>query len=309
MAHAIALLRMPWPFGQRPCVARATCAMGNGVSQYLRSKSWDTRVAAAHAIGAISENVKHTCLAELIASIELKMAEAGLSGSADDLCAWPYLQSKIIGSSFRSFDINKVLEFGALVASGGQEYDIGSDNVKNPKERLARQKQNLRRRLGLDVCEQFMDISDVIRDEDLMVQKSASHLNGIDHRVFQPRSMHNIQKMVANIVPNVRSKWPSARELNLLKRRAKTNSKDQTKNWCDDGSIDASCAQNMTSKGTCPDSLSVDGNHDEEGVEHDGDGRWPFHTFVEQLILDMFDPGKFFTPFSIFLFGRFAMVV
>ena len=22
------------------------------------------------------------------------------------------------------------------------------------------------------------------------------------------------------------------------------------------------------------------------------DGRWPFHNFVEQLILDMFDPGK-----------------
>lgn len=30
-----------------------------------------------------------------------------------------------------------------------QEYDIGNDNVKNPKERLARQKQNLRRRLGM----------------------------------------------------------------------------------------------------------------------------------------------------------------
>lgn len=29
-----------------------------------------------------------------------------------------------------------------------QEYDIASDNCKNPKERLARQKQNLRRRLG-----------------------------------------------------------------------------------------------------------------------------------------------------------------
>lgn len=31
---------------------------------------------------------------------------------------------------------------------------------------------------------------------------------------------------------------------------------------------------------------------DDESFEHDGDGRWPFHSFVEQLILDMFDPGK-----------------
>lgn len=36
----------------------------------------------------------------------------------------------------------------------------------------------------------------------------------------------------------------------------------------------------------------MEGNHDEDGFEHDGDGLWPFSTFVEQLIVDMFDPGK-----------------
>lgn len=35
----------------------------------------------------------------------------------------------------------------------------------------------------------------------------------------------------------------------------------------------------------------MDFEHDEENFEHDGVGRWPFHSFVEQLILDMFDPG------------------
>ncbi|XP_014493831.1 TATA-binding protein-associated factor BTAF1 isoform X1 [Vigna radiata var. radiata] len=265
------------------------------VSQYLRSKNWDTRVAAAHAIGSIAENVKHISLTELFASVLSKMSENGISCSIEDLCAWPYLQSKITGSAFRSFDMNKVLEFGALLASGGQEYDIGNDSIKNPKERLVRQKQNLRRRLGLDVCEQFMDISDVIRDEDLMVSKSDPHLNGIDRRVFTSCSAHNIQKMVANMVPSVKSKWPSARELNLLKRKAKINSKDQTKGWCEDGGTEASGAQNLTPKGTCPDSLNyskvfMDVNHDDDGFEHDGDGQWPFHTFVEQLIIDMFDP-------------------
>ena len=47
------------------------------VSQYLRSKNWDTKVATAHAIGAIAENVN-------------------------------------------SFNVNKVLDFGALLAFGGQ---------------------------------------------------------------------------------------------------------------------------------------------------------------------------------------------
>ncbi|GAU37973.1 hypothetical protein TSUD_269880, partial [Trifolium subterraneum] len=71
------------------------------VSQYLRSKKWDTRVAAAHAIGSIAENVKHISLNELIGSVVTKMSESGISCSVDDLCAWPYLQAKITGSSFR----------------------------------------------------------------------------------------------------------------------------------------------------------------------------------------------------------------
>ncbi|XP_030934313.1 TATA-binding protein-associated factor BTAF1 isoform X1 [Quercus lobata] len=266
------------------------------VSQYLHSKNWDTRVAAAHAIGAIAQNVKHTSLSELFACVENKMLEAEISADAEYVLTWPFFNSKIIGSSFKSFDINKVLEFGALLASGGQEYDIVSDSMKNPRERLALQKQNLRRRLGLDVCEQFMDVSDMIRDEDLIVQKVNAFGNVIDQRVYMSSSVHNIQQLVANMVPSVISKRPSARELNLLKRKAKINSKDQPKCWSEDGDTEASFAQNVTTpKGQCPDSSScdkpfMDVNNDEDSLEHDGDGRWPFRSFFEQLILDIFDP-------------------
>lgn len=66
---------------------------------------------------------------------------------------------------------------------------------------------------------------------------------------------------------------------------------------------------------------------DEDNFEHDGDGRWPFRGFVEQIILDMFDPSEFvyillgvvlyyavhnqlILSLKIYLqFGRFAMVV
>lgn len=262
------------------------------VSQYLRSKNWDTRVAAAHAIGAIAQNVKHTSLAELFGCIETKISEAGISGVVEDLVAWPDFHSKIISSgSFRSFDINKVLEFGALLASGGQEYDIANDNSKNPRERLARQKQNLRRRLGLDVCEQFMDVNDVIRDEDLVVQKLNPQGNGLEHRFYMPPSAHNIQRLVASMVPNVVSKRPSARELNLLKRKAKINSKDQAKGWTEEADTEVSFAQSTTPKASIQDSFNSNKvDADEDNFEHDGDGRWPFRGFVEQIILDMFDP-------------------
>lgn len=264
------------------------------VSQYLRSKNWDTRVAAAHAFGSIAENAKHMSLAELFASIETKILEAGISSVSQDMTAWSNLPPNFMTDiSLGSFDLNKVLEFGALLASGGQEYDIATDSIKNPRERLARQKQNLKRRLGLDVCEDFMDVNDMIQDEDLVVHK-LSHGNGIDNRFYASNSGHNIQRLVSNMVPSFTSKRPSARELNLLKRKAKLNSKDQTKGWTEDGDLEVPYAQSVTAKGS--ESLSsskefLDADLDEDNIDNNGNGRWPFHGFVEQLILDMFDPG------------------
>ncbi|KAK6782737.1 hypothetical protein RDI58_020533 [Solanum bulbocastanum] len=266
------------------------------VSQYLRSKKWDTRVAAAHAIGSIAENVKHTTLAEHCSSVEVKMSEEGISGNVEELVAWPNCYPKIGGTSFRSFDLNKVLEFGALLASAGQEYDIPTDNSKNSRERLARQKQNLRRRLGLDVCEQFMDVNEMIRDEDLIMQRANSPGNGVAAQYYSSRPVGNIRHYVANMVPSVRSRRPSARELNLLKRKAKISSKDQTKGWNKDGDTEAPQSQDIISpRGTCPDMSSSnkllgENISDEDGLEYDGDKIWPFQSFVEQLILDMFDP-------------------
>ncbi|XP_027098373.1 TATA-binding protein-associated factor BTAF1 isoform X1 [Coffea arabica] len=265
------------------------------VSQYLCSKRWDTRVAAAHAIGAIAENVKHTSLTDINSCLEMKMSKLGVSCPVGDVLAWAYCYPKFVANaSFRSFDLNKVLEFGALLASGGQEYDIGSESGKNPRERLARQKQNLRRRLGLDVCEQFMDVGDMIRDEDLLVQKFHSAGNGL---APQYRSMSNFQQFVANMVPGVKSRRPSARELNLLKRKAKISSKDQSKAWSKDGNAEVQPQElDMASpKGPYRDILSLnkqfaDAVSDDDNFDSDGDGGWPFQSFVEQLLVDMFDP-------------------
>ncbi|AEE79207.1 ROOT GROWTH DEFECTIVE 3 [Arabidopsis thaliana] len=264
------------------------------VLHHLRSKKWDTRVAAAHAIGAIVLNVKHPSLSELLNSLATKLGEAGISDNVDEVVAFRNLQSKILANApFRSFEMNKVLEFGALLASGGQEYDILNDNSKNPRDRVARQKKNLRRRLGLDMCEQFMDVNEMIRDEDLIEQKSNVPANGVGNRLYANCSPHHIQQFVSRMVPRVNSRRPSARELNLLKRKAKISSKDQAKGSCEVADVEMSSSHvASTSKRILSDSLDSSkadiGNEDD--IEPDGDGKWPFHSFVEQLILDMFDP-------------------
>ncbi|KAF5203949.1 Tata-binding protein-associated factor btaf1 [Thalictrum thalictroides] len=274
-----------------------TLRLLSGVSQYLRSKNWDTRVAAAHAVGAIAQNVVHATLDELFVCVETEMSAAGISGSGEDvIMSWTNSCPNIVaGLSFKSFDMSKVLEFGALLASGGQEYDVATDGSKTPGERLARQKQNLRRRLGLDVCEQFMDVNDMIKDEDLLVNKSSSHENGTNHRSYIFQHGNQIQQLVANMVPTYISKRPSARELNLLKRKAKINAKDQTKGWSDDAEFEAPPTQtSVLPKLTSADPMSsnkmfTDAVSD-DAFDYDVDGQWPFQNFVEQLILDMFDP-------------------
>ncbi|KAL6618657.1 hypothetical protein ACP70R_033796 [Stipagrostis hirtigluma subsp. patula] len=272
------------------------------VSQYSRSKNWDTRVAAAHAIGAIAENVKHTTLKDLFASVEAEKHASGLSeGIGDEGSA--LLRADTSASSdlaFGSFDINRVLEFGSpLLASGGQEYDIANDNGKNPAERLARQKQNLRRRLGLDVCEQFMDVNDVFRDEDLLAQKKYWGSNVQSNGYHSLNTGHNIQQLVATMVPrhpkqsNTRSRRLSARELNMLKRKAKNNAKDHTKAVSEDD--EAVIKSSVSSNGASSDQSGVhndtfDAVVDDDNLEYSENGRWPFQQFVDQLIHDMFDP-------------------
>lgn len=72
------------------------------MSQYLRSKNWDTRVASAHAVGAIAQNVKQTSLTDLFATVETKMSDAGISSVLEDVLAWPAFHSKVLSSaSFR----------------------------------------------------------------------------------------------------------------------------------------------------------------------------------------------------------------
>lgn len=109
---------------------------------------------------------------------------------------------------------------------------------------------------GLDVCEQFMDVSEMIKDEDLLAQKVHPTVNGPNNGYYASGPGQNIQQLVATMVPNYRPKRLSARELNLLKRKAKVNAKDHTKCKSENDKLDVQHPQNViTSKATCADPL------------------------------------------------------
>lgn len=97
-----------------------------------------------------------------------------------------------------------------------------------------------------------MDVSDVIKDEDLMAQKTYSGF-GSNNGYWALQSGHNIQQLVATMVPGHRPKRLSARELNLLKRKAKVSARDQTKSSAEDDDLQKSVA----SKVAYPDALDI----------------------------------------------------
>lgn len=111
---------------------------------------------------------------------------------------------------------------------------------------------------GLDVCEQFMDVSDVIKDEDLLAQKGYLSGNGSYSGCHASQSGQNIQQLVATMVPSFRPRRLSARELNLLKRKAKINAKDHTKCLSEDDELEVPYSQNtVMPTGTCSDPLGA----------------------------------------------------
>jgi TATA-binding protein-associated factor len=183
---------------------------------------------------------------DLFALVEAEKHASGLSDVTGDVgSALPPPDTAATSElAFGSFDINRVLEFGSpLLSSGGQEYDVANDNGKNPADRLARQKKNLRRRVGLDVCEQFMDFNDVFKDEDLLAQKNYWGANVQNNGFYSFNTGQNIQHLVASMVPrypkhsNFRPKRLSARERNMLKRKAKSDAKDHTKSVPEDDEV------------------------------------------------------------------------
>nr|GEV75440.1 TATA-binding protein-associated factor BTAF1 isoform X1 [Tanacetum cinerariifolium] len=107
---------------------------------------------------------------------------------------------------------------------------------------------------GMDGCEQFMDVSEIIRDEDLMMHKTSNTGSGAPPPFYLQRTGRNFQLFVVDVVLGYKPRGPSARQRNLLKRKAKINLKDPTKGWSKDGEPDCANTKDLIS----PEGMSSD---------------------------------------------------
>lgn len=213
----------------------------NRVVPFLRSKNWDTRVAANKAIAGIVENAdkwdpntldgpvksepKQEDQDELHDAPALKF-ENGSAANPEDL----------LTLTFSTLDITAVIKNGKkLLGSSGKEYDYSLADL-DPAERLAAQKRNVTARLGLG-GEYIED--EIVTEKDFATMGHSVQIPRIDTSVggvFRPpMASPAIQTTMMATSPEGPTNMPqtpteegvlSKRQQNMLKRKAKANAKN-----------------------------------------------------------------------------------
>ncbi|KAJ5654329.1 hypothetical protein N7490_001332 [Penicillium lividum] len=189
---------------------------------YLRSKSWDTRTAAARAIGLIVSN------AEVYDPNEDDGMQIKSAAEDDDVEIKSEVKSEDAPSTFLqldTMDIGSILKYGKrLLGSAGKEYEYSLASM-DPATRLQHQKKTLTGRLGL--AGEY--IEDEVLDTAEMVPKLVTPAPKRESTVA---SLSRI-----NSIPDLPSRRPSSpdakqeesglskRQLNQLKRKNKQNAK------------------------------------------------------------------------------------
>ncbi|KAL8724456.1 MAG: hypothetical protein Q9166_007941 [cf. Caloplaca sp. 2 TL-2023] len=108
------------------------------VIPFLRSKSWDTRIAAAKAIGCVVENA---------AKFDPNGPDADVKDENGVDTEVPVTEGSL---QLETLDIAAILNYGKkLLASGGKDYEYALAALE-PSARLAHQKKTLNARLGLE---------------------------------------------------------------------------------------------------------------------------------------------------------------
>jgi len=184
------------------------------VHQYLYSKGWDTRIAASETLGYLAEAFPHTSIQDLAARCaQLHGQQASASAAASPTM------------TFSTFSLQVLLDKGtALLACGGQEYDVTDEPGLTAKQRLERQRAQLKKRLGFesggeDLGNQ-MDTDNLINDDDLDIEikRTPSGLSGKGGAAAAGASAVPKQQP-AELLQSMEGL--SARERNQAKRRAK----------------------------------------------------------------------------------------
>uniref|UniRef100_A0A4W5R8G9 B-TFIID TATA-box binding protein associated factor 1 n=1 Tax=Hucho hucho TaxID=62062 RepID=A0A4W5R8G9_9TELE len=243
------------------------------VLTYLRSPNWDTRIAAGQAVEAIVKNIP-----EWNPSPKPKEDFSPEDSSSDRL-------------SFYRFDISRLLKHGAsLLGSAGAEFEVQDDKSGevDPKERLARQRKLLQRKLGLDMgAAMGMDTMELFNDEDLDTQGTSAAL--ID------RPMQAAEIIDSEFRPGM-----SNRQKNKAKRMAKLVAKQRSRDMDPNERSNDSFEGEPEEKHRKTTNVVIDQPATEHKVLIDNvpdnsslleeTQEWPLESFCDELCNDLFNP-------------------
>ncbi|EME50250.1 hypothetical protein DOTSEDRAFT_68955 [Dothistroma septosporum NZE10] len=291
------------------------------VVPYLRSPSWDTRTAAARAVGGIVEHAEKydpdaTCNdvdADVDGTGEAFKTENGSAAASPE-----QLQLATLG-------VESILTFGKeLLGSAGKQYDFKLAGL-TAAERLAHQKKTLTARLGLGG--EYID-DDLVDEKDIAIRPSSFTTPSLP-RLETDASKQGFDDAVMKSPEDMPPHTPaggemSKRQLNMLKRRRKEELKRDNKKF----KYDLGPRRGSTSVANTPiddvkheikqesqehgnaDYFSLErkcGDDDSKVVsefkgmpvpekstlitdaEEDGN-EWPFERLCEFLTVDLFDP-------------------
>ncbi|NXO33075.1 BTAF1 factor, partial [Locustella ochotensis] len=242
---------------------------------YLRSTNWDTRIAAGQAVEAIVKNVP-----EWNPTPRSKQ-ESGSESPNEDSPSTDRLR-------FDRFDICRLLKHGAsLLGSAGAEFEVQDDKSGeiDPKERIARQRKLLQKKLGLDMGAAIgMNTEDLFNDEDLDYSPSS---------VLLVNKQPTLQ--AAELIDSEFRAGMSSRQKNKAKRMAKLFAKQRSRdaveaneksNDSTDGEPEEKRRKvaNVVINQPATDSKTLVENAQEEANE------WPLESFCEEVCNDLFNP-------------------
>ncbi|KAL0964274.1 hypothetical protein UPYG_G00321620 [Umbra pygmaea] len=266
------------------------------VLTYLRSPNWDTRIAAGQAVEAILNNIP-----------EWNPSPKPKKESCSDLSPEDASCDRL---SFYRFDISRLLKHGAsLLGSAGAEFEVQDDKSGevDPKERLARQRKLLQRKLGLDMGASIgMDTMDLFNDEDLDTQYNCT-LGGPKAQEQRGKSSgpssssHNYAPMqAAEIIDSEFRPGMSNRQKNKAKRIAKLvakqRSRDMDPNEKSNDSIEGEPEEkrrkmsNVVIDQPATDNKVFIDNVLDNSILLEETQEWPLESFCDELCNDLFNP-------------------
>ncbi|XP_022599486.1 TATA-binding protein-associated factor 172 [Seriola dumerili] len=261
------------------------------VLTYLRSPNWDTRIAAGQAVEAIVKNIP-----------EWDPAPKPKEESCEDLSPEDSSCDRL---SFYHFDISRLLKHGAsLLGSAGAEFELQDDKTgeMDPKERLARQRKLLQKKLGLDMGAAIgMDTEELFNDEDLDYNCQSTGLRAHGSKATAGSSSRNhVPIHAAELIDSEFRPGMSSRQKNKAKRMAKLVAKQRSRDMDPNEKSNDSFEGEPEEKRRKTTNVVIDQPATEHKVLIDNvpDNsnlleeihEWPLESFCEELCNDLFNP-------------------